>query len=125
LHVHANAGAAHFRNFFVEILPSKAGAAAVPVPAPAGNRPLVLDNERVRAFHLTLAPGQSTGMHAPDLNGLGVAVTDGTLVVEVPGQPPRTVEFRTGQFQWRESGYQHSLRNVGAAPFEAVDIELK
>ncbi len=64
-------------------------------------------------------------MHTHALRGLGVAVSEGRITVEVPGEKVRTVKFKPGDTQWHEAGTKHTLRNVGSAPFEAVEIELK
>ncbi|MBC7933525.1 MAG: cupin domain-containing protein [Rubrivivax sp.] len=118
-------GSTPFRNIFVEILPSTPKLPGVPPQALVAGQTLVLENERVRISRLVLAPGQSIEMHAHALRGLGVAVSEGRIAVEVPGEKVRTVKFKPGDKQWYEGGTKHSLRNVGSAPFEAVEIELK
>ncbi len=117
-------GSTPFRNIFVEILPSTRKPPGVPQALVAGQT-LVLENERVRISRLVLAPGQSIEMHTHALQGLGVAVSEGRIVIEVPGEKLRTVKFKPGDSQWYEGGTKHSLQNVGSAPFEAVEIELK
>lgn len=114
-----------FRNIFVELLPSTSNSPGVsPQPLVSGQT-LVLENERVRISRLVLAPGQSIEMHAHALRSLGVAVSDGRIVIEVPGEKLRTLKLKPGDSQWYDGGMKHSLRNAGSAPFEAVEIELK
>ena len=124
-HKVSNVGSTPFRNVFVEVLASAAMSSDASSPADVAGHTLVLENERVRVFRLALAPGQSTEFHTHALRGLGVAVSEGEIAVEVPGKKIRTVKFKPGDTQWHESGTKHSLRNIGSAPFEAVDIELK
>lgn len=118
-------GSTPFRNIFVEVLPSTRKPPGVPPQVLVAGQTLVLENERVRISRLVLAPGQSIEMHTHALQGLGVAVSEGRIVIEVPGEKLRTVKFKPGDSQWYEGGTKHSLRNVGSAPFEAVEIELK
>ncbi len=121
----SNIGGTPFRNIFVEFLPSAGMAPRAPPQALVAGQTLVLENERVRVSRLVLAPGQSTELHTHALRTLGVAVSEGKIAVEVPGEKVRTVKFKPGDTQWHEGGTKHPLRNVGSAPFEAVDIELK
>jgi quercetin dioxygenase-like cupin family protein len=121
----SNIGSSPFRNIFVEVLPSTGMPSNAPSLADVAGQILVLENDRVRIFRLVLAPGQSTEVHSHALRGVGVAITDGKITVEVPGKKTKTVKFKPGDYQWHEGGMKHSLRNVGSAPFEAVDIELK
>jgi len=54
-----------------------------------------------------------------------VAVSEGRIVAKVSGRKIRTVKFKPGDKQWYEDRTKHRLRNVGSAPFEVVEIELK
>ena len=121
----SNIGITPFRNIFVEVLPSAGMAPGAPPQALVAGHTLVLENERVRVSRLVLAPGQATELHTHALRTLRVAVSEGKIAVEVPGKKVRTVKFKPGDTQWHEGGTKHTLRNVGSAPFEAVDIELK
>ncbi|MBA3513821.1 MAG: cupin domain-containing protein [Pyrinomonadaceae bacterium] len=79
----------------------------------------------MRVSRLVLAPGQSTELHTHALRTLGVAVSEGRIVAKVSGRKIRTVKFKPGDKQWYEDRTKHRLRNVGSAPFEVVEIELK
>jgi quercetin dioxygenase-like cupin family protein len=120
-----NIGETPFRNVFVEILPLAGALSGAPPQALVAGQTLVLENERVRVSRLILAPGQSAELHTHVLRRLAVAVTAGRLALEVPGEKARTIEFKSGDFQWYEAGATHALKNVAPTPFEAVDIELK
>ena len=114
-----------FRNIFVEILPSLRASAGDRSPTTVTGYTLVLENERMRILRLVLAPGQSIDGRTHALRGMRIAVSEGEIVTDVPGEKRRMVKFEPGEFEWREAGASYSLRNVGSAPFEAVEIELK
>ncbi len=120
----SNIGRTPFQNIFVEILRTAGARSLAPLPALAAERTLVVENDRVRVSRQVLAPGQSLDMHQ-HARSLGVAITLGAISIEVAGQKARTVKFEPGDSQWHPGGTTHSWRNVGAAPFEAVEIELK
>ena len=120
-----NIGSTPFRNIFVEVLSSTDKSSNAPSLVRVVGHTMALENDRVRVMRLVLAPGQSTEMHSHALRGIGVAVTGGTISVEVPGKKSRTMKFQPGDYQWHERGTKHSLRNVGSVSFEAIDIELK
>ena len=126
IHRVSNAGSTDFRNIFVEILPQASRASTNEIqPAVVAGYKLVLENDRVRVLRRALAPGESAEMRTHALRALSVAVSKGKLVVEAPGQKPKTVKVKPGDTEWREVGTKYSLKNVGSAPFEIVDIELK
>lgn len=112
-----------FRNIFIEVLPSS-GMRSAPLPALVAGQVVVLENARVRMSRLVLVPGQSIEL-AQALPGLRVSVSEGRLAIEVPGEKVRTLKFKPGDTQWHVGGKKQVLRNVGSAPFEAVEIELK
>lgn len=124
-HSVSNIGSTPFRNIFVEVLPS-AGAAPEGVPQDlVAGQTLVLENERVRVSRLVLAPGDSIEMHTHGLRSFGIAVSEGTIAVEVAGRKLRRARIKPGDMQWHDGGTRHSLKNIGSAPYEAVEIELK
>jgi quercetin dioxygenase-like cupin family protein len=124
-HKVGNVGGSPFRNIFVEILPSTGTPADAPPAAEVAGHTLVLENERVRITRLVLAPGQEAELHTHTLRGLGVAVSEGEIVIEAPRKKSEKLKFEPGKFMWHDGGIRHSLKNVGRTTFEAVDIELK
>jgi quercetin dioxygenase-like cupin family protein len=118
-----NIGTTPFHNLTIELL--KPANANPPVLAKEGNREPIVENDRVRAFRLTLQPGESIPLHTHPLPGLAVALTSGELETTVSdGQPQRTT-MAAGDVRWRPGPVTHSLKNVGKTTFEAIDIELK
>ena len=124
-HSVSNVGSTPFHNMLVEIFPSNAVPFTAPPPADVAGHTLEMENERVRIFRLVLAPGRSTEEHSHALHGLEVVITEGTIAVDRPGTKTETVTFNPGDYRWHQGGMRHSLRNVGSATFEAVEIELK
>ena len=130
-----------FRNITVEVLPTptandytKPPAAvdahprSVPLRQPLNyvpGEPLVLENDRVRVVRIVLEQGQSIGVHPHSLPELAVAVTDGRILIESPGEKPVTANFKAGDFRWYDAPRTHSLKNIGRTRFEAIAIELK
>ena len=80
----------------------------------------------MRALRRILAPGEATAMHTHASSGVAVLVTAGRLEVSYPEKDAaRTLEVKVGAAQWIDSETTHTLKNVGDAPVEIVDIELK
>lgn len=119
-----NVGETTFHNVYIELLtPHDLSTDRSDAAAPDAR--VVLENDRVRALRRILAPGESTSMHTHALRGVAVPLTAGRLEIVTPDGAARTVEMKLGAVQWIESGTTHRLRNVGDAPVEIVDIELK
>jgi len=118
-----NTGATPFRNLTIELL--KPAIANPPVLAREGNREPILENDRVRAFRLTLQPGESIPVHTHPLPGLAVALTSGELETTVGDGQPQRMTMAASDVRWRPGPVTHSLKNIGKTTFEAIDIELK
>ncbi|PYS35298.1 MAG: hypothetical protein DMF75_04075 [Acidobacteria bacterium] len=126
VHRAMNVGVTPFHNFTIELLKPPAGPPAPSIPKEPIVRAPVLENERVRAFEVTLEPGQSTSMHTHALPGLAIALTPGDLEVITQGKnKPDRLNLPLGDLRWRAGAVTHTIKNVGKSRFEAVDIELK
>jgi len=125
VHRAMNVGTTPFHNLTIELLKPPSGS-----PEPKPQYPIVrvpvLENDRARAYRVTLEPGQSTSLHTHTLPGLAVALTAGEIEVTTQGKakPDRLAQL-AGDVRWRAGAVTHSIRNVGKTRFEAVDIELK
>ena len=126
VHRAMNVGTTPFHNFTIELLKPNAGAPAPSIPKePIVSTP-VFENERVRAFEVTLEPGQSTSMHTHVLPGLAIALTAGEIEVTTQGRnKPDRLNLPLGDLRWRAGAVTHTIKNVGKSRFSAVDIELK
>jgi quercetin dioxygenase-like cupin family protein len=117
-----NLGETTFHNIYIELLTDR-DVGDDRVAAAASDRRVEFENDRVRAMRRFLGPGESTGMHTHASSGVAVLVTAGRLEVSSPEGAARTSDVKTGSVQWIDSGTVHSLKNVGYAPMEIVDIE--
>ena len=79
----------------------------------------------MRALRRILAPGESTVMHVHASRAVGVPVTSGRLEISGRNGVTKVIEAKAGAVQWLEPGTTHQLKNVGEAPIEIVDVELK
>jgi mannose-6-phosphate isomerase-like protein (cupin superfamily) len=89
---------------------------------------LVSENERVRIWHLSLAPGERIGFHTHVLDYFWTAMTGGRArshygdggIRDVVYQPGDTQhhKFQRGEFMI------HDLENVGEAPLVFATVEF-
>jgi len=126
VHRAMNVGATSFRNFTIELLKPPAGSTTPSIPKEPIVRTPVFENERVRAFEVTLDPGQSTSMHTHVLPSLAIALTPGDIEVTTEGKnKPDRLKLPRGDLRWRAGAVTHAIKNIGKSRFSAVDIELK
>jgi hypothetical protein len=121
VHQVAVVGATVFRNVTIELL-RPAGSAPALSPLPQGLKAAV-DNERVRATVLALAPGETS----PALRlGAGVRVVlEGTGVQEfASGGAARPIAGAAGEPVWREAG-EYRLKNTASTTVRVAEFELR
>ena len=85
----------------------------------------LIDNERIRAWRLTLAPGQTAAAITQTAPGVRIIVHGGEISELVPSKRDRSMMLRIGDFLWQEPGMTRAVRNIGDTPIEFVEIELK
>ena len=88
----------------------------------------LFENERVKAWSLTLEPGQSTAKHTHELDEVVVCLEGSRLRITTSGSEPEseTVHPSAGDvFMPPVKGVTHILTNIGATPYRQVSIELK
>lgn len=125
-HRFINRGPGVFRAIGIELLNN--APALVTVNAPLPEMPglaTVLDNERVRAWRVTVAPGKSVGPVTIPGPSLRVAVDAGTIVERAEGKPDRTTALVPAGFAFREQSYTATFTNPGDTPIEFVEFALK
>ena len=83
------------------------------------------DDEKVRVTRWDFDPGAETGWHRHGMAYVVVPVTDGTLLLELPGGQTATAELRAGVSYARPFGVEHNVVNAGAAPLSFGEVELK
>lgn len=125
-HRFINLGPGTFRAVGIELLRPLALGGAVTAPMPS--RPglaTALDNERVRAYRITLEPGQSLGPLSVAGPSLRVAMTPGLVSEQVEGASAVESSLAPAQFAFSESGRVFTLTNRGDQPVELVEFEFK
>lgn len=84
-----------------------------------------LDDARVRVTRWDFDPGAETGWHRHGYGYVVVPVTDGSLLLELPGGATMTAELKAGIAYSRDAGVEHNVVNAGSAPLSFVEVELK
>jgi hypothetical protein len=116
-------GDAPFHNIVVELMYATPGRFTASTRGAAYE--VVLDNERVRAWRLVLAPGQAAPAITQTAPGIRVIVDGGELVESAPGKADRGMAPRSGDFFWQDAGATRAVRNAGSTRLELVELELK
>ena len=84
-----------------------------------------VDDAHIRVTRWDFDPGAETGWHRHGMAYVVVPVTDGTLLLELPGGATTTAELKAGVSYTRAPGMEHNVVNAGAAPLSFVEIEMK
>jgi len=120
-----NVGTTPFQNIVVALLYPEPSRFSPGSRANITGYTQLLDNDRVRAWRLVLAPGQTAAAITQSAPGLRVVVDGGDLVESVPGQPDRGMHMRLGDFFWQDAGTTRAVRNSGTTTLNLVEFELK
>jgi beta-alanine degradation protein BauB len=107
-------------SFLLRLPASAAGPISVPV--------LLFENDRVKAWSLTLEPGQSTPVHTHELDEIVICLESSRLRILKAGPEPEgeTVQPKFGEvFMPKVKGVTHVLTNAGEARYRQISIELK
>lgn len=123
VHNVAITGDGPFHNIVVELL--EANPHGFAVGARGEGYTQVLDNERVRAWRLVLAPGQTAAAITQTAPGLRVVIEGGELAELEPGKAERRKAPHRGEFYWQEPGMTRGVRNVGTTRLELIELEIK
>jgi quercetin dioxygenase-like cupin family protein len=84
-----------------------------------------VDDAHTRVTRWDFDPGAETGWHRHGMAYVVVPVTDGTLLLEMPGGVTTTAELKAGVAYGRLAGVEHNVVNGGTAPLSFVEIEMK
>jgi quercetin dioxygenase-like cupin family protein len=102
--------------------------AAAPPPPRASVRTPQFENESVRVWKTSIAPGQPLTMHRHESARVIVALTGGTLRIVKESGESRTVTWEGGRAYWLPAdppGEKHADVNEGQEPIEVMVVELK
>jgi quercetin dioxygenase-like cupin family protein len=86
---------------------------------------LVFENDRVKVWEFTLAPGQAVETHTHQHPYFFYAIEGSTLEVTRAGGRVDKVTLEAGQVYYREGGDTHGARNIGGTRYHEVLVELK
>ncbi len=120
-----NIGTAPLRLMASEVL---APAASRGVPAALDTVPghkLVLENQVMKVYRVSVDPKQSTGIRSRTLPWLRISVSQSTISIQEPWRHIQTLETKPGDYCWYESPTTDSIGNVGSTKYEAIEIEWK
>src|SRR6202158_5917321 len=120
-----NFGASTLHILEVEFLSPSRAPPQTPFQQESQHYQQVVDNDRVRVFRRTLAPGETSGMHTHHRPYLGINVAGGEFLYEVPGQAARNAEVKPATVSWSPNPATHSITNAGKNGAVSLDIELK
>ena len=124
-HRFTNADSKPFRAIGIELLTSSPlGNGAAPLAESAAVKK-VLDNERVRGYRLTLAPGETIGPLTLPGRSVRIAQSAGVIEQSVNDGAAFTASLDVAQFEWRETAATVVLKNIGATTMELVEFEFK
>lgn len=125
-HRFINRGPGTFRAIGIELLKPLQPSARVLAPLPAASGlETVLDNERVRAYRLRLAPGKSAGPLAIAGPSLRIAMGEGRITESVEGRYDAAFDLAPAQFVFRPQDSITTMTNSGEREIELVEFVFK
>jgi len=88
---------------------------------------ILFEDDQVRVWDATVAPGETLPIHFHDLDYVTVALTEGDVEVYEADGTIRTGHRQAGDVQVTKvgTGQTHVLKNIGTAPYRNRIIELK
>jgi len=92
--------------------------------AEVGTR-LVFENDQVKVWEFTLAPGEAIGSHTHERDYFFYPIEGGTLEVQRANGRIDRVTLQAGQVYYRKAGDTHGARNIGGSRYHEVLVELK
>lgn len=101
--------------------------AQAPTAVPVGKEPhhhLVLENEYVRAFRVSIPANDATLMHQHDLPYVFVSLGPADFINAVAGKPEAHATMVDGQIGYSRGGFAHIARTDKGVAFNNVTIEL-
>ncbi len=120
-----NIGTTPIRMIGCEVLSSSLSPGVPAVLKTVPGHQLVLENDRVTVYRVSIDPKQSTGIRSRTLPWLRVSITQAAISVQGPGKSPETIETKPGDYRWHDGPTTDSIKNVGTTKYEAVEIEWK
>jgi len=85
---------------------------------------LVLQNDYVRVFDVTVAPKATTLIHRHNYDYLFVTLGDSDVVSVRPGEKPVALQLKDGDVRFTPGHFAHAAINNADRPFHNITIEL-
>jgi len=85
---------------------------------------LVLQNEYVRVFNVTVAPKASTLIHRHNYDYLFVTLGDSDVTSARVGEKPASLQLKDGDVRYTPGNFAHAAINNSDRPFHNITIEL-
>ena len=124
-HKASNVGPTPFQNVSFILKNPEATGNSVSSRSGAAAYEQVMDNARVRAWRVVLAPGEETGRITQSAPGIRIYVRGGVVDELVTGAAPRGMAPNAAEFIWQDAGQTRAVRNTGSTIVEFVEFELK
>lgn len=109
------------------LLLSVAALAQQQQPVPITSEPshhLVIENQYVRVFDVTVAPKASTLVHQHDRDYIFVTLGDSDVVSARTGAQPAELVLKDGETRFTPGNFSHAAINKSEKPFHNITIEL-
>lgn len=84
---------------------------------------LLLENEQVRVYHLTLAPDEATSLHLHGHPYAYLGLQNARISNEGPGHKPIVIDVTTGDVHTSKGGFKLVERNVGSSSADLIVLE--
>ncbi len=123
-HRFINRGPGTFRAIGIELMRPANGQAKPPLP-PIPGAETALDNERVGAYRIRLAPGTSIGPIRIPGPSVRVSMGTGRIADDIAGSARSTADLVPALFNFRDATVTTTISNVGNLPVELVEFVLK
>lgn len=120
-----NVGTTPLRFIAVEVLTSASPPGVPAVLDAVPGHKLVIENDRVKVYQVSVDPKQSTGVRSRTSQWMRISVSPATISVQEQGKSAETLETKTGDFRWHEGATNQSIENVGSTTYVAYEIEWK
>jgi quercetin dioxygenase-like cupin family protein len=85
---------------------------------------MVMENEYVRVFNVTVAPKATTLVHKHNYDYLFVTLGDSDVVSVRPGEKPVSLQLKDGEVRFTPGNFAHAAINKSDLPFHNITIEL-
>jgi len=122
-HRFINRGPGVFRAIGIELMKPPDNAMKPALPAQEGAE-IALDNNRVGAYRIKLAPGASIALTLPGPS-IRVAMGTGRVADRIEGASEATSDLAPARFQFRDAAVTTTITNQGSDEVELVEFVLK